>query len=193
MAVITLDDYKAWATIKSPNQDTQLTPLVEAASAAVESFLGYKFTTDTSGVDTPKRVTKKYPLAHRFQDEFLLPDMDVSILTISVYSTNHYTTINPAVELLMADLDPSEYHVEEDIGLLKIFRRMYEGWGIEVVYDTSKTPDEAVKLATCLLVDYWKDKDFNTTVTQGGQSVSHVSTRVLPKHIEAILNMYRQI
>lgn len=194
MAVITLDEYKAWATIKSPNQDDKLTPLVLAASEAVEAFLGYKFTTDDAGVDTPKRVTKKFPLAHAHQNEFLLPDTDTKILTVGVYSTNHYTTINSAVELLMADLDESEYHIDEDIGVLQVFRRLYEGWGIEVTYDTSKSPSEAVKLATCLLIDYWKDQDFNSTVTMGSgaPSVTHVSTRVLPKHVEAILFMYRQ-
>jgi hypothetical protein len=41
MDLITLDDYKAFAGISSPNQDTLLTPIVNFVNQFVTNYLGY--------------------------------------------------------------------------------------------------------------------------------------------------------
>lgn len=191
MAIITLEEYKTWATINSPNQDSRLTPMIEAASIMVEKYLDYSFTIDGAGATVPVQKTKKFVLYHGFQDEFLLPDTDTTIVSITPYIVN--PTASSISQAELSPLEEEEYLIEEDIGLLRVFRKLYKGWGLTVVYDTSKTPDEAIKMACCMLVDYWKDSDFKTNMTQGGMAVTQTPVRVLPKHIEAILNTYRKI
>lgn len=191
MAIITLDEYKTWATINSPNQDARLAPLVEAASVEIESYLDYKFTIDAQGATVPVQKTKRIVLYDESQFEFLLPDTDTTIVSVTPF------IVNPtASSIAMANLEPltaDEFLIEEDIGLLRVYRKLYRGWGLDVVYDTSKTPDEAIKMACCMLIDYWKDSDYKTNITQGGMAVTQTPVRVLPKHIEAILNCYRRI
>lgn len=191
MALVTLAEYKSWATINSPNQDTRLQQLIDAATVEIESYLDYKFTVDELGDTVPVQKTKKIVPHNEFQTEFLLPDTDTAIVSITPFIVNP-TASSISTDLLTA-LTEDEYLVEEDIGLLRIFRRMYRGWGLEVVYDTSKTPDEAIKMACFMLIDYWKDSDYKTNITQGGMAVTQTPVRVLPKHIEAILNGYRKI
>lgn len=191
MAIITLAEYKTWATINSPNQDTRLQQLIDAAAKEIEQYLDYTFTIDELGDTVPVQKTKKIVPRSEFQTEFLLPDTDTSIVSVTPYIVNP-TSSSISTDLL-AELTEDEYLVEEDIGLLRVFRKLYRGWGLEVVYDTSKTPDEAIKMACFMLVDYWEGNDYKTNITQGGMAVTQTPVRVLPKHIEAILNTYRLI
>ena len=193
MAIITAAEYKTYATISSTNKDDRIAQLLEPVSLAVEAYLKYKFTDDTTVFSNPKK-TAIFPI-HKFQQEYLLEETDVYVTFVQWQIANPYIGQGSSIVEIRdqyQELLDNEWFVDTSMGKITFLRPIMQDYFATVEYKTSKTVSEDIKLAALMLLDYWIDnKNFQQTVSSQGQSVSKVSTRNLPKHIEAILNPHR--
>ncbi|CAM0079017.1 head-tail adaptor [Vibrio phage D51] len=182
MSIITLEEFKVYASISSPNQDDRINALLEPATEMIEGYLKQTFTSED--LDTPVTASKTETFLTRpFEQEYLLDEVDTTIANVSLAGIRG----NEAPELTADDWFP-----DTRLGKVTLFYPMTDTiFKITVEYDVTRSPTESIKLAACMLVDYWLQKDFNSAVAQGGQSVTYVPVRTLPKHIENILNNYR--
>lgn len=184
-AYVVLDDYKTWADIKSPNQDAQINQILEAACDVVQEYIGFKLTIDGSGDATTPEKVFRYQFTHPYDHAVLLPDWNAEISEIKFFVKNGATAYT------IPDITTDNYYVDDMAGVLHLTIPISTSLGIEVKYTYSNPLTESIKLATYMLIDYWRNKDFQMVKLQGGQSVTSTPTRVLPKHIESILNSSR--
>ncbi|CAM0005133.1 head-tail adaptor [Vibrio phage D239] len=181
MALITIDEFKTYAGINSPNKDEQINPLLEPATEMIQGYLKIEFTSEDISTPLPKRVVEKF-LTDSLQQEYLLPDMDVDVLSVTLTGIQGRGA---------PELEDGDWFVDTRLGKLTFFVDMSSPYYCDVEYDTTSSPTEAIKLATCMLVNYWLQQDFNSAIAGAGQSVTYTPVRVLPKHIENILNIHR--
>lgn len=181
--IITLEEFKAYAGISSPNKDDQINPLLVPATEMVQNYLKIDFT--SLDLDTPavKRVTEKF-LTTENQPEYLLDTYDTEVVSVVLEGLQGRQA---------PELTADDWFADTRIGKITLLFNPSDTYFCVVEYDTTKSPTELVKLAACMLVDYWLQKDFNSAVAASGQSVTYTPVRVLPKHIENILNTYRTL
>ena len=183
---VTLSDFKTWADIKSPNHDAQINQLLDTACIVVQDYIGYQLTIDANGDTlTPEKVFK-YMFQHPHDCDILLPDFDADISKVELFLKN--ATASSSV---LPEITDANYYVDELAGVLHLNIGISTRLGIAITYTYSNAVDDALKLATYMLIDYWRNKDFQMVKLQGGQSVTSTPTRVLPKHIESIINARR--
>lgn len=189
MDIITLEEYKVYATISNIAQDDQINALIPASTEAIQAYLGYVFTDDSDPDVTNPRVVKSIKL-QPYQTEYLLPhtDTDISLVTWRPYGPYGDSTAEvPSI------LEDTEWFADGEIGMITFIRPITRNHFADIEYRTSKTVTEDIKLATLMLVDYWRNKDFRQTITNQGQSVTSTPTRNLPKHVQALLNPHRKL
>lgn len=185
-AYISIDDYKVWADIKSPNQDSQINQLLEPACLVVQDYIGYTLTLDGNNDPTTPEKVFKYFFKHKNDTEILLPDMDTEISSVALFVKGL-----PVGTSTLPTLTEDNFHIDELASVLHLETNISSDWGVAVTYTYSNKLTDSIRLATYMLVDYWRNKDFQMVKLQGGQSVTSTPTRVLPKHIESILNASR--
>jgi hypothetical protein len=184
---IDLEGYKTWANISSPNLDSQITQLLAPSCIVVQDYIGFQLTIDAEGGPlTPEKIFK-YHFKHPYDFDILLPDWNAQVTALELFLRNSTVTI-PLPEVTVSD-----YYVDDLAGVLHLDIPVSDRLGLNVTYTYSNVLDEGIKLATYMLIDYWRNKDFQMVKLQGGQSVTSTPTRVLPKHIESILNSHRII
>lgn len=184
MSIITLEEYKTYAGISSPNKDAEITVLLEPATEMIEGYLKYTFTSDDMEAPVAVQKTETF-LTSPFQQEYLLDEVDTTVANVSFAGIQG----NSAPELTADD-----WFADTRLGKVTLFYPVDSAvFKCTVEYDVTKTPTESIKLAACMLVDYWNQKDFKSAIAQGGQSVTYTPVRTMPKHIENILNNYRTL
>lgn len=187
---VNLDNYKIWADIKSPNQDAKLNQLIAPACEMIQEYLGFNFTIDENTLETvSQRKSYKYLFQHDYDCDILLPDWNTQIVSIELFLKQGDAGSTPLPEVVEGD-----YYVNETTGVLHMAIPVSDRWGMDITYDNSYDLDSTTVLATYMLIDYWKDKNFESTVSQqSGNFVTRTPVRVLPKHIESMLNAKRGI
>jgi hypothetical protein len=181
---VDLDGYKTWADMKSPNQDPAITQLLSPACIVVQDYIGFQLTIDAQGGTLAPEKIFKYFFKHRFDQEILLPDWNAQVTALALFMRGDSSVVLPT-------LGVDNYYVDDMAGVLRLDVPVSTSIGINITYTYSNALDDAIKLATYMLIDYWRNKDFQMVKLQGGQSVTSTPTRVIPKHIESILNPYR--
>jgi len=185
MSIITLEEYKVYASINSPNLDDQITPLLEPATRVIEGYLGYTFLSDNVSV-IPKKTYRFR--TNKLQQDYVLPDLNTNISFIRLIP------LTPSIDEANAiDLTDNDWFCEVDIGVISIFKPLMTLFIAEAEYITSHTAAEDIKLAGLMLVDYWRNKDHQQSITNQGQSVVKAPIRNLPKHVESILAQHRKV
>jgi hypothetical protein len=184
---IDLEGYKAWAVISSPNLDSQITPLLSPACIVVQDYIGFQLTINADGSALSPEKVFKYYFKHPHDFDILLPDWNAQVTGLELFLRNSTVTIP------LPEVTNSDYYVDELAGVLHLDLPVSDRLGINVTYNYSNVLDESIKLATYMLIDYWRNKDFQMVKLQGGQSITSTPTRVLPKHVESILNAHRII
>ncbi len=183
---VQLADFKTWADIKSPNHDTQINQLLGAACSVVQDYIGYNLTIDTDGTTlTPEKVFK-YIFKHPHDFDILLPDWNADVTDLELFLLQGTTST-----VTLPEITDKDYTVDDTVGVLHLHVPVSNKLGVKITYTYSNPVDDTLRLATYMLIDYWRNKDFQMVKLQGGQSVTSTPTRVLPKHIESILNPYR--
>ena len=175
--LITLDEYKQFASIEGKKDNPQISMLITACSRVVQDYVGYDLGASTS-------ITKKIRVRKGIT-EYMLPTFDVTLSSITyTLAGADPTTAKPIPE--------SNYELS-DTGLLEIFNIMVrDGDTITLEYQADKEATEAFKLATMLLVKFYFKEEFNkSSIAAGGQTVTYQVGKNFPPHIRAILMMYR--
>lgn len=181
-SIITLEEFKQYAGISSPNKDSQITPLLVPATEMIQAYLKIDFTSLDLTTIVPELKTETF-ITQESQAEYLLDTWDVEIVDVTLKGVGRYGQVRELVE--------GDWFADTTIGKITFFQELSEKYLCTVQYNTAKNPNEVLKLAACMLTDYWIQQDFRTTTSNNGQSVTHTPVRVLPKHIESILNTYR--
>lgn len=174
--LITIEEYKAFASIEGKKTDPQITALIKSCSELVQDFIGYTLASDGSSEQILRAIEGS--------QTYMLDMADPDIATIYYEPYNSSDTIE-----LKEDID---YYVS-DTGRLELYTvTPRRGDRLQVTINTSKEDLESLKLATMLLVRYYFKEEFNkTSVGAGGQTVSYQSGKNFPPHVRAILLMHR--
>lgn len=195
MAFITLEEYKTYATISSPNQDNQITALLEPVSQTIEAYLGYTFTDDSTAVSNPRK--RAVFMIQKFQQEYLLDETDTYISYVQWDVANPYIGYGSSIRQDVSEsriLGDNEWFADVRIGKITFLRPISQDYIATIEYKTTKTISEDIKLAALMLLDYWiNKKNFNASIVNQGQSTTKVAMKNLPAHIEAIIYPHKKV
>lgn len=172
--LITLDEYKAFASIEGKKMDPQIVALISSCSEIVQDYIGYPLSgsgTTEATIRTRNNVTS-----------YMLPGINLDVQSIKY-------TPRGGTEITLSNQD----FYASDTGLLELYTiNPKDGDFLVVTYAVAATDLEAIKLATMLLVKYYYKEEFNkSSVAAGGQTVSYQTGKNFPPHVRAILLMHR--
>ncbi len=174
--LITIDEYKTFASIEGKKTDPQITALIKSCSKIVQDFLGYA--PDVAG----KSSTVIY--ARDGVQTYMLPVFNVDYQDTDIY----YHPKGFSAQ----DVAKEDYMIS-DTGLIDFFTiTPQRGDRFEIQYTLLSEDLESIKLATMLLVKYYYKEEFNkTAMGVGGQTVTYQTGKNFPPQVRAILMMYR--
>ncbi|AUG85033.1 hypothetical protein FDJ19_gp026 [Vibrio phage Ceto] len=175
--IITIDEYKAFASIEGKKNDPQIEALIKSCSEIVQEYIGYPLTA-TGSIETTVRTRAKVT-------EYMLPNFEMDVQEVK-YIPRGSTSANGI------SLDSSDYYVS-DTGKLELYSiTPNNGDTLWISYNIAAPDLESIKLATMLLVKYYYKEEFNkTSVGAGGQTVAYQTGKNFPPHVRAILLMHR--
>ena len=164
MEIITLAEYKVFASISSPNQDAQLTPTITFVNELVSSYLGY--------------ITDTYETFEEAASIVLLPSSQaVTSITGDLYIDG----------VLVEDVTIPDFM---QIGYKVIFGTPVTGKLLFTV--SNKTTNPAIKEACNLLVKYYLKEEYKPNIQSGQEQVESSEPKGLPIYIKNILDLYRE-
>lgn len=183
MDLITLEEYKAYVGISSPNQDDAINAIIPKVSKFVKTYCRRTF---VDWVDEQK--TEYFNGGEYFTlTEFPVINI-ISVDTSSDYGQN-YTSL---VEYTDWVLDRSTEQIKP-IGPLGLFTPLINGYKVTYVAGYEELPED-LKLAVMDLVTYYLKNDaaVHSTKAPGTNSVQieYISTTNLPAHIKRVLDLY---
>ena len=165
--MITLEDYKSYAEINSPNSDTKLTALVEYVNNFVSKYCGTKF--------SPTIVLgEKHEV---FGNLIVLKNAPI----ISVEGI-----------LLDGRELPIDY-VELEEGIVTLVRPL-NGLraSVDYTYGHESIPG-ALKIACFELITYFNKREFNKSKSLAGENITYLDPSVIPPHVRAAFDLYRVV
>jgi len=171
MALITLEGYKSYKDIKSPNSDAALEPIVDFVNTFVETYCNIKF----SVVNV---VNKKLTCYDGL--EILLPTPGITSLD--------------RISVLGEDISAADYEVDLDIGLVEAVGRFPMGRNnieVDYTYGYENSPADLV-ISAYELVSYFKKGNFSTSKTySNGESSTSAEPTLIPPQIRLMLDLYK--
>jgi Phage gp6-like head-tail connector protein len=178
--LVTLQEYKTYQGISSPNQDAQISSIITKASQLVKTYCKRNF---VDYVDEQK--------VEVFQggSSLLLQESPViNILSVEV-STDYGKTYTELAEYTDWILDR---YVDQVVPTTS-FGYLPNGYRVTYTAGYEEVPGD-LKLATMDLVTYYMKNDgaIHSTKGPGSNSVQieYISTTNLPAHIKRILDLY---
>ncbi len=164
MEIITLAEYKAFASISSPNQDTLLTPIVNFVNQFVTSYLGY---------------TTNYVVMLESENVILLPSSQ--------------TVVALGVEELVDGLLTNSVNITNfyQVGF-KLFLPATLNGRATVTLLAPSDINYAVKEACNLLVKHYSKEEYKSQIQSGAEQIQVADVKALPIHIKTILDLYRE-
>jgi hypothetical protein len=171
MSIITLEEYKDYSSIKTPNNDPKLESLITFANTFIENYCSISC--------VPKILSGIKVTSHDGID-FLLPEMPAS----SVESV----TIKGIV------LGTEEYIVNLDVGYVEaVISFPTERNAILLDYTTGLVEAPAdLKVSAFELVTYFSKGNFSLTRTSStGESSTSPNPVLVPPHIKLMLDMHK--
>lgn len=170
--IIGLEEVKNYLAIKSPNNDHELTPLVDYVNSYITTFCSLK---DNTGQHTC-RVT-----SHNGRSALLPTDsLNVSIDSIK---SNGLT------------LDTEDYHLDEDSGIIVFYTEVStKPYGLSITYtEGALVIPSDLHLAGLEMVKYFYKDEYKNAVSSGqGDTVSFEISSTIPNKIRHILTQYRK-
>lgn len=179
--LITLDEYKNYASITSLDKDDRLDPIIKRVSEFIKTYCARTF------IDYYDRASQQFlPIVEYsnypgqvFTQEFPVQEV-VSVELSTDYGTNYVLTANYAF-----DRQNDSIQVFETYEGVNAYRITYKG-------GYSKLPED-LKLATLDLVDYYYRGESTTRKSNGNVVVEYVTSSDLPPHIKRVLDLYRNL
>ena len=171
--LVTLEDYKTYATINSTTNDAKLSQLISSTSKFVRTYCGREF-------EQNDYVERLEVFGNRiFPTEYPID----SVNSLSYYNTDRVLT------------EITEYEAYPDyIQFLESFTSSIDK-PVEIDYVGGyATIPEDLQLAVFDLVTYYNKKEVSASVTMKGETVNRGTISPdLPAHIKRVLNLYRII
>lgn len=181
--LITLAEYKAYAGIASPNQDSEINAIIPKVSALAKSICRRTF---VDYVNDAK--------VERFNGGFktlLLKEYPVLAVSGVAVSYDYGATFTDLVEFTDYVLDPEEHSIvcisaDE-------FPRLINGYQVTYTGGYESLPED-LKLAVFDLVTYYlrNEMSVRSNKTSGSNSlqIEYVNTTNLPAHIKRVFDLY---
>lgn len=163
MEIITLAEYKVFASISSPNQDAQLTPLVNFVNQFVSDYLGVSESV-VEYVDNSNTL--------------LLPSSQLVASIVGDIYTNGILVPNSTITDFM------------QLGFKVVFATPITGKVTITLSNSIGNP--AVKEACFLLVKYYLKEEYKPNIQSGQEQVQASEPKGLPIYIKNILDLYRE-
>ena len=163
MEIITLAEYKVFASISSPNQDAQLTPLVNFVNQFVSDYLGVSESV-VEYVDNSNTL--------------LLPSSQLVASIVGDIYTNGILVPNSIITDFM------------QLGFKVVFTTPITGKVTITLSNNIGNP--AVKEACFLLVKYYLKEEYKPNIQSGQEQVQTSEPKALPIYIKNILDLYRE-
>jgi len=171
MALVTLNGYKSYKDIKSPNSDAALEPIIDFVNTFVESYCNIVFVTTAV---TGKKLTCYDGI------EVLLPTPGITSLDSIII--NEIT------------LDAETYIVDLEMGIVEAITSFPTGRNvIEVAYTYGYVnPPADLVMAGYELTSYFKKGNFSTSKNySGGESITSAEPTLIPPQIRLMLDLYK--
>lgn len=180
--LITLAEYKDYASINSTDYDTKIVSIVTKVSELVKSYCNRLFIDGydpTQGSFLPIiEYTDKD--GHYYPNEFPVQEL------ISVeYSTDNGITYTDLTDCVFNRVKEAIYIPDEGREGINAFKVTYTG-------GYAQTPDD-LKLACLDLVEYYYKGEYTPRKTTNNNVLEYVTTSDLPSHIKRVLDLYRVI
>jgi hypothetical protein len=163
MEIITLAEYKVFASISSPNQDAQLTPLVNFVNEFVSDYLG---------------VSESVVEYLDNSNTLLLPSSQLVASIVGDIYTNGILVPNSIITDFM------------QLGFKVVFATPITGKVIITLSNSVGNP--AIKEACFLLVKYYLKEEYKPNIQSGQEQVQASEPKGLPIYIKNILDLYRE-
>lgn len=163
MEIITLAEYKVFASISSPNQDAQLTPVVNFVNKFVSDYLGVSESV-VEYVDNSNTL--------------LLPSSQLVASIVGDIYTNGILVPNSIITDFM------------QLGFKVVFTTPITGKVTITLSNNIGNP--AVKEACFLLVKYYLKEEYKPNIQSGQEQVQASEPKGLPIYIKNILDLYRE-
>ncbi|BBL19321.1 hypothetical protein KIT04_152 [Vibrio phage KIT04] len=176
--LITVDEYKTFASIEGKKTDPHITALIKSCSKIVQDFIGYSLEGTTG-------QAKEYVRAVAGSQTYMLPGFDLEIDEVRYIPRGMDESEGKL-------LSSAEFEVS-DTGRFDLYNIVpIQGDMFSITYRMPSTDLEAIKLATKMLVKYYYKEEFNkTAMGAGGQTVTYQTGKNFPPQVRAILMMYR--
>lgn len=186
-SLITVQEYKDFANVTTTKTDDQLQIMCDTASNIVETYLNRKF-------DGAAYILREKISENRYKVFLRDYDNEVGSVMLTLNDSEHNTVI-------LSEEDGNMY-LDDYLGIIEVIPnpntlpKIPDGSIITVSVTNpgaaSVPPD--VKLATYMLVTYYKENHYNkdTVQSMGGQQVTFApSPKNLPNYVRAILTPHR--
>jgi|TARA_R110000796_G_scaffold2125_11_gene8567 hypothetical protein len=171
MALITLEGYKDYKDLKTPNNDQKLEPLVAFVNTFVENYCSLSFEEVTV---VGAKATSDNEL------EVLVPHPALNAVT--------------RVSVSGVDLDPTKYYVDLAVGTIEAvdsFPTTRNAIEIDYTYGYTTPPADLV-ISAYELVSYFNKGSFSTKITSStGESSSSPTPTLVPPQIKLMLDLYK--
>lgn len=181
--LVTLQEYKNYAGITNPNQDTQILSIIPKVSSFVKTYCNRAF---LEYVSNPK--TEVFAGGYRY----LLQEFPVIQVLSLEYSSDYGNTYTELTEFQEWVFDSNTSEVVP-IGVLSEFDSKPNSYKITYFAGFETLPGD-LKLAILDLVTYYlrNDSAIHSTKAPGSNSVQieYISTTNLPAHIKRVLDFY---
>lgn len=182
--IVTLEEYKAYATIKSPNQDEAITSLIPTITEYIKTYCGRRFIEyfDVDKVEvfsggTVGILQKEWPLVSITSLEYS-GDRGKTYSTLVEYDDYVYDMENELIRIVGLDIIPKKMN-----GFKLTYKGGYEDYPKEL------------KLACLDLISYYMKQDMAVKSTRNAGSnttqIEYVLNAGLPSNIRRILDLYR--
>jgi len=179
--LVTLEEYKTYASIRSEEQDERLTQLIETVSSLIKAYCGRTFIDFYDEADTmifngeyPQLFVREYPIRDVLSFEYS-PDYGV---TYTPLTEGTDFVIDYALDVVFVIIMPSVASVN---GLKLQYRGGYE------------TLPADLKLAVFDTIMYYAKSENNPKKVNGFVSIEYVLSADFPAHIKRVLDLYRTI
>ena len=171
--LVTLEDYKTYATINSTTNDAKLSQLISSTSKFVRTYCGREFEQATYTERLEVFGNRIFPTEYPID---------------SVTSLGYY---NP--DKVLTDITEYEAYPDYIQFLETISYKVDKPVEIEYVGGYLTIPED-LQLAVFDLITYYNKREVASSATMKGETINRGSINPdLPAHIKRVLNLYRLI
>lgn len=181
-SLITLADYKLYASINSTDFDDKISSIVSKVSELVKTYCNRLFIDGYDPISASFLDIVEYTDrdGHYYPNEFPIQEV------VSVgYSTDNGVSYVNQLDCVFDRVKEAIYIPQEGREGVNAFKITYKGG-----YQT--TPED-LKLACLDLVEYYYKGEYTPRKSSSNNVLEYVTTSDLPSHIKRVLDLYRVI